>query len=324
MKANLEKAVIVLRRAVAESRQDDVATMAQALAYSLFLAIPALALVVLGLFSLVADEQTVRSLVGRVDTVMPAEAARLLGDSLERSIDSRGGGVVMTVGGLALAIWTLTSAATNLMKGLTRAFDRLDGRGFLHRRLIALAIVALLLTGAALVFCFLVLGPHLERWLGSALDAEGATAWAWWTLQWPVLVGGLLFAFAVVLYLGPDAEQRRWQLVTPGAVTAVAAWLLASAGFALYAANFGSYDKSWGTLSAVVVTLVWLWLTSAALLFGAEINSEVQALANEPNPATPDQPHHSPRVSIGPTGHSTPSTSGHTRKSGLGGSRGVR
>jgi membrane protein len=94
-------------------------------------------------------------------------------------------------------------------------------------------------------------------------------------------VGGLLFAFAVVLYLGPDVEQPRWQLVTPGAVTALVVWLAASGGFALYTAWFGSYDKSWGTLSAVVVTLIWLWLTSAALLFGAEVNAEVRRFIEE-------------------------------------------
>ena len=90
-----------------------------------------------------------------------------------------------------------------------------------------------------------------------------------------------LFAFVTVLYLGPNVEHRHWKLVIPGAVSAVVVWLVASGGFALYAAHFGSYNKSWGTLSAVVVTLVWLWLTSAALLFGAEVNAEAQRLATD-------------------------------------------
>ena len=96
-----------------------------------------------------------------------------------------------------------------------------------------------------------------------------------------MLVLGLLLAFAVVLYLGPDADRAGWRLVTPGAVTALIVWLTASAGLALYSANFGSYDKTWGTLAAVVVTLVWLWLTSAAVLFGAEVNAQAQKLATE-------------------------------------------
>jgi len=82
------------------------------------------------------------------------------------------------------------------------------------------------------------------------------------------------------LYVGPDAEQRAWKLVTPGAVAAVVLWLLVPGGFALYVAHFGSYEKTWGTLSAVVVTLVWLWVTSAALLFGAELNAEVRRVVD--------------------------------------------
>jgi len=255
--------------------------MAQALAYALFLAIPATALVVLGVFSIVADPEAVTRVVDAARGVMPAEAAVLLEESLRRSTQSAGGGLLMTVVGFGLAVWSTTSAATTLMKGLTRAYDADDERSFVRRRLVALLIVFALVVGAALVVVFLVLGPHIEHWLGSTLEAESVTAWAWWTLQWPILLGGLLFAFACVLYLGPDVEQRTWKLITPGALTAVVIWLAASGGFAFYAANFGSYNKSWGTLSAVVITLVWLWLTSASLLFGAEINSEARRVAEE-------------------------------------------
>ena len=152
-----------------------------------------------------------------------------------------------------------------------------QGRGgIIGRRLSLIPLLDLLIPG-------LLPGPpaplpHLERWLGSTLEAESVTAWMWWTLQWPILLGGLLFAFATVLYLGPDVEQRTWKLVSPGALTAVLIWLVASGGFALYAASFGTYNKSWGALSAVVVTLVWLWLTSASLLFGAEINAEAERI----------------------------------------------
>jgi membrane protein len=266
---------------VAEARADHVTMTAQAIAYSLFLAIPASLFVLIGVFSLVADEALIDELIERAQTVMPEEASTLLRDSLQRTSESSGSGIVLTLLGLALALWTTTSAAATLMQGLTTAYDREDERGFVRKRVLALAIVACLALAALLVMGLLVLGPHLERWVGGALDAESATAWIWWTVQWPLLFGGLLFAFAVLLYLGPDIDQPRWRLLTPGAVTAVVVWLLASGGFALYTAHFGSYNKSWGTLSAVVITLVWLWLTSAALLFSAEVNSEAQRLAAE-------------------------------------------
>jgi membrane protein len=277
----LGDAWLVLRRAIVEARDDDITTTAQALAYSLFLAVPAAFLVLLGVFSLVADPSLIDSLIERAGTVMPAEATALLRDSLERSSRSTGGSLLVTVAGLGLALWTTTSAATTLMKGLTSAYDRDDERGFVRTRLLALVIVACLVAAAALVVVLLVLGPHVERWIGNATGAETVVSWSWWTLQWPILVAGLLCAFAVLLYLGPDAEQPQWKLITPGAVAAVAIWLAASAGFALYTANFGSYNKSWGTLSAVVILLVWLWLTSVALLFGGEINAEARRLAAE-------------------------------------------
>jgi membrane protein len=277
----VENAWTVLRRAAAEARDDRLTTTAQALAYSLFLAIPAAFLVLLGLFSLFADAGTVAELVSRAGTVLPSESTTLLEQSLERATQQPGRGAVLTVVGLGLGLWTTTSAAATLMHGLTTTYDRDDSRGFVRKRLVAFAIVIALVIGAALVLGLLVFGPYLERWIGSATGASGVVTWIWWTVQWPILVGGLLFAFAVVLYLGPDVEDLRWRLVAPGAVTALVVWLAASGGFALYAARFGSYDKTWGTLSAVVVTLVWLWLTSAALLFGAEVNAEVRRLAEK-------------------------------------------
>jgi membrane protein len=269
----------VLRRAAKDSLDDDVPMVAQALAYSLFLAIPASLLVVLGVFSLVADASTIESLIDRARAVMPEEAATLLRDSLRRTSESTGSGIAMTVVGLALAVWTTTSAATTLMSGLTVTYDREEGRTFVRKRLVALAIVIALVVGTALVVGLLVLGPHVERWIGDAAGVPTLTAWLWWSLQWPILVAGLLFAFGVVLYLGPDVDQPSWHWISPGAVTALVIWLLASAGLAFYSAHFGSYEKTWGTLSAVVVTLLWLWLTSAALLFGAEINAETRRLA---------------------------------------------
>ncbi len=281
MREHVEDAWTVLRRAVAEARDDRVTTTARALAYSLFLAIPAAFLVLLGLFSLFADAGTVADVVSRAGTVLPSEATTLLEQSLERATQQPRRGVVLTVLGLGLGVWTTTSAATVLMDGLTTTYGREDSRGFVRKRIVALAIVVVLALSASLVLGLLVFGPHLEHWIGSATDASGVVAWIWWTAEWPILVSGLLFAFAVVLYLGPDVEQPRWQMVTPGAVTALVVWLASSGGFALYTAWFGSYDKSWGALSAVVVTLVWLWLTSAALLLGAEVNAQVRRLAEE-------------------------------------------
>ena len=101
--------------------------------------------------------------------------------------------------------------------------------------------------------------------------------YVWWIAQWPILVLALLGAFATMLYLGPDVEERSWRLVTPGAFVAVVVWLAASGAFALYTAHFDAYNKAWGSLAAVIVTMTWLWLASLALLFGAELDAEAEA-----------------------------------------------
>src|SRR5262249_30722227 len=142
---------LVLRDAVGSAREHDATTTAQALAYSFFLAIPSLILVVLGVFSLVASPSDVDRLMHRVDRVLPHEASTLLGDSLQRATRSTHAGLTVAVIGFVLALWSTTSAATTLMKAVTAAFDRDDHRGFVHRRLLAVLLVACFLGASLLV-----------------------------------------------------------------------------------------------------------------------------------------------------------------------------
>jgi membrane protein len=100
--------------------------------------------------------------------------------------------------------------------------------------------------------------------------------WAWWIAEWPVLLVALLAAFAGVLYLGPNVDHPRWRFLSFGSAFAVIVWLAASGAFAFYASRFASYNKTWGSLAAVIVMLTWLWLSSVALLVGAEINAEAE------------------------------------------------
>lgn len=266
----------ILIRAAKESLDDNVPMIASALAYSSFFAIPSMLLLALGLFTLVSGPDTIRDLMDRVETFMPAEATQLLGDSLARLEAQPSAGVLITALGLALALWAATSAMTTYMAGLNVAYDRKDGRSFARKRLVALLMVAVMGFAVGLVAVFLIFGPLVERWLGDVLGIEGILSWLWWVLQWPVLALGLLAAFAVLHYFGPDVEHRQWHFITPGSVVALVAWIVVSIGFAVYTGLFESYNKTWGSLSAVIVTLTWLWLTSFALLFGGEINSEVE------------------------------------------------
>jgi membrane protein len=266
----------VLIRAAKEALDDQITDLAAALAYYSFLAIPSILLVALGAFTLFADAEAINSLLEKFGQVMPADAVDLLGDSLQRLGENDSGSAVMAIVGLLLAFWTTTGAATAFMRALNRAYDREETRSFLRQRLLALAMVAVMLVAFALVFGLLVMGPALSGWIGDAVGLEAVLSWLWWVAQWPVLILGLLAAFATVLYLGPNVDHPRWQFITPGAVFAVVVWLLVSGLFAVYTSMFDSYNKAWGSLAAVIVMLTWLWLTGCALLFGAEINAEVE------------------------------------------------
>ena len=267
----------IVRRAGKASLDDHLTNLAAALAYYAFLAIPAALLVAVGVFNLVADDDLIDEIIQRLQGVAPREAVTLIEQTLERVVESQANsGIAMVVVGSVLALWTVTGAMETLMWALNSAYDREETRGFFKRRLTALVMVILLLIAFVLAFGLLVLGPHVSGWIGDAVGLEAVVKWLWWTAQWPILVLGLLFVFATVLYLGPNVDHPRWQFLSIGTGIAVVVWLLASGGFALYVSQFSSYNKAWGSLAAVIIMLTWLWLSGLALLFGAEVNAETE------------------------------------------------
>ena len=263
----------LLVRAGKSAIADDVPMLASALAYNAFLAIPATLLLVVGLFSLVADPAVIDDVMEKLGTVAPGDAVTLVRESMLQLQQRSSTGLTMTIVGLVLALWTTTGAMNTVMTAVNRAYGLEDKRKFPMKRLIALALVLVVGFALLLVAALLILGPHIERWISDALDADWV-GWVWWTSEWPLLIGVLFIAFSALFALATDHTNRRWRLVTPGAAIAVVLWLLFSAGFAIYASGFGSYNKTWGSLSAVIVTLVWLWLSGLALLFGAEVDAE--------------------------------------------------
>ena len=267
----------VLVRAVKEFLEDNGTMLASALAYSTFFAIPSVLLVVVGAFTLLAGPQTISALMGHFSHVMPAQATHLLGGSLHRLDQHPSTGVAMTVVGAVLAVWATTGAMTSYMTALNLAYERKDGRNFILKRLIALELVAVIGFAFLLVAVLLIFGPPVEHFVAAhAGPVSGAVGWIWWIAEWPILVTGLLAAFATLLYLGPDVAHPRWRFITPGSVFAAIVWLAASGGFAVYTSMFGSYNKTWGSLAAVIIMLTWLWLAAIALLLGAEINAEAE------------------------------------------------
>jgi len=257
---------------------DDNGTMlASALAYSTFFAIPSVLLVTVGVFTLLVGPGTISSLMTHFSHVMPAEATTLLGESLHRLDQHPATGIAMTVVGLVLALWATTSAMTTYMTAINLAYDRKDRRTFVRKRLVAVLLVAVIGLAFLLVAVLLIFGPPLEQLVAAhAGPASGGVGWIWWIAQWPILLTGLLAAFATLLYLGPDVDRPRWHFISPGSLFAVVVWLVASGAFAYYTSAFSSYNKTWGSLAAVIIMLTWLWLAAVALLLGAEINAEAE------------------------------------------------
>jgi len=268
--------VAILKRALKQANADHVTNLAAALAYYAFLAIPSALLIAAGVFSLLAGPHAVTTIVDKLGTIVPSQAQSLLKGSLQNMTKRQATGITVAGIGGALALWSLGGAMQNLMWALDIAYDREETRGFVRRRLAAFGMVFFALLGFGLAFGVLVLGPHLSTWIGSAVGAKTVVQIVWWVAEWPLLVGGLLVSFAGILYLGPNVDHPRWRFLSFGAVLAVVIWLLASGAFAFYVSRFGSYNKAWGTLSAVVVMLTWLWLSGVALLLGAEVNAEAE------------------------------------------------
>jgi membrane protein len=259
-----------------------VTLLASALAYSTFFAIPSLLLVAVGIFTLTTNSEAIDNLLSSLQGAVPAQALDLFASSLKQISTRTHTSVLLIVVGTLLALWSLTSAMSAFMTEVSAAYSVRDPRSFLRRRWVAFELVLCFLLALVVVTGLLVFGPTLSGWLGRSTHHESLVGWIWRAAEWPLLIGALLAIITVMLWLAP-LEQPSWRELIPGAVLATALWIVSSGGFAFFTATFDNYNKTWGSLSAVIITLVWLWLTSLALLLGAELNAETaRHLRSEP------------------------------------------
>ena len=256
---------------------DNLPALAAALAYYAFLAIPSALLIAVGTFSLVAGPDAINSIVTTLDKVMPSQAVDLISQSLTNLTNSHAAGItIIGIGGL-LALWSLGGAMQNVMWALNIAYDREETRGFVRRRMTGWGMLLFVFLGFGLSFGLLVLGPHCRTGSETRVARPGSFTTCRWAAQWPILIIGLL-----VRLRRASSSSDRTSTTRAGSSSRSARrsrsliWLAASGLFALYVNYFGSYNKAWGSLAAVVVMLIWLWLAGLALLFGAEINAEAE------------------------------------------------
>jgi len=262
-------------RAVRGALKSNVTDRAAGLAYYGFLAVPSLLIVALGITGLVLDPDRVEDLVDRLSSFAPESAIQLLQDVLDQVAGSGGSGISLIAVGSVFALWSATGAATALMRGLNSAYSRTESRSPVRQRIVALTLVGWLLMAVVVAIGIIALGPVLADRIGDAAGQPGLVDRLWRALQWPLAIVGLVVALAGIHYVGPDVAHATRRGVMPGAVFSAVLWLLLSGLFSVYVANFGSYDAAWGSLSAVIVLLTWLWLSALAILLGGRVNAEV-------------------------------------------------
>jgi membrane protein len=180
----------------------------------------------------------------------------------------------MLIVGLATALWSASGYIGAFMRASNIVWETPEGRGFLKLRPLQLAVTLLLIVLFALVALSLVLTGPIVQAVGDSIGVGDTALTVWDIAKWPVLLAVVILMIAVLYYASPNVKLPGFRWITPGSVVAVLVWLAASALFALYVANFGSYDKTYGTLGGIVTLLVWVWISNLALLFGMELNAE--------------------------------------------------
>jgi membrane protein len=265
-------------------RDDHASLSAAGVAFFGFLAlIPALAAVI-SVYGLVAEPADVQRRMNELFTALPAEARELLTDQITRltesSSSSLGVGLVI---GVALALWSASSGMAHLLEAINIAYGEGDDRGPVARRGIALVMTI----GVLVVVGIAVAGFGAAAALD---DANTVVRWIVRVVTWAVAAAVFIGVLAVLYRHGPDRDEPRWRWVSPGAVVALVGWLAITVGFGVYVSNFGSYDQTYGSLASIVILLFWMYLSAFVVVFGAELNSELEHQTARDSTRGPEQP----------------------------------
>lgn len=277
----------ILLRTKKRLNQDYISLVSAGVAFYALLAIfPALAAVI-SIYGLVADPASIEQQITGVMTVLPPEAADILKQQLQSLASKPAAGLgIGVVIGILLALWSAAKGIKALLQGLNIAYSEHERRGVLK-----LNAMALLLTFGGVVFAIVALGliavlPAVVNLLH--LQGIIATAVTW--LSWPLLLVAVMVALAVVYRYGPSREQPRWRWLNLGVIVATTLWLVGSFLFSVYVTNFGSYSKTYGSVGAIVILMLWFFLSAYAILLGAELNAEIEHQTARDSTTGPEQP----------------------------------
>ncbi|MEW9529755.1 YihY/virulence factor BrkB family protein [Microbispora sp. NPDC049125] len=264
----------VLRRTVKEFKEDNVQDWAASLTYYAVLSIFPGLIVLVSLLGLLGQD-VIDPLLANIKSLTPGPVQELLRTGLSNVHKSQGTAGVFAVGGLLLALWAASGYIGAFIRASNAIFDIREGRPFWKVTPLRVGLTLLLVVLMAASALAVTFTGRLAELAGNVIGLGPAAVTAWNIAKWPVLVLLATGMITVLFYAAPNVRQPGIRWLSPGSLTAVVLWIVVSAGFGIYVANFGSYNKTYGTLAAVVVFLIWLWLSNMAILLGAEVDAEL-------------------------------------------------
>jgi membrane protein len=269
--------VKALRRTISEYREDNLSDWAAALTYYALLSLfPAFIVLValLGLFG--QHPRTTNAVLDVIRDIGPSSAVDTFKGTVEQVVKNKGGAGTLLGLGLLASLWSASGYIGAFMRASNVIYEVEEGRPFWKKRPLQLVVTLVMVLLLATVALSIVLTGPLARAIGKHIGVEGAALTAWSIAKWPVLLAMVVTMISILYFAAPNVRQPGFRWITPGGILAVLVWIAASLGFGFYVANFGSYNNTYGALGAVVIFLVWLYLTNCAVLLGAEYNAEVE------------------------------------------------
>jgi membrane protein len=265
----------VVRKTMREFSSDQCADLAAALTYYSVMALFPAIIAVLSLVGLVGQgQQTVNTVMSILKDV-GVTPSRSLHDTVTQLSTSSGTGFALVIG-LATALWSASGYVGSFGRAMNRIYEVGEGRPVWKLRPVMLLVTLITVVLAAAVALALVLTGPAAQAVGNAIGLGSTAVLVWNIAKWPVMLVVVIMIVALLYYATPNVKQPKFRWLSVGAVFAIVVWILASAAFGFYVANFSSYNKTYGSLAGVIVFLLWLWLTNIALLFGAELDAELE------------------------------------------------
>jgi membrane protein len=262
----------IVRRTFSEIISDNCLGLAAQLAYYFFLSLFPALLIIVALTSFF-PYNVLDNIIGWFSSFTPPEVLDIVKGQIQQ-ITGSGNAGLLTFGVLG-ALWSSSSAMNAIIDTLNRAYGVKEARPWWKTQILAVVLTVAMSVFVLISFTLVIGGPEIAEHLAARIGLGPAFAWTWKILQWPVVFLLISEGFAIVYYLAPDVEQR-WPWILPGAHVATLLWLTISIGFRFYVTNFGHFNRTYGAIGAVIVLLLWFYLSGLVLLFGAELNSEIE------------------------------------------------